>query len=180
MNSFAVCHGNERVRAQLLRTMLSRSSALFSIIVCLSFSSCREAPTHSHGHGHGEGEQSVQSLTLNDGKPWETDASLRAGMTTIRDQMQAAVKPIHAGTYSADDYKALADRVQTEVTTIMSKCKLPPAADAQLHIVLTQIVAGADLMKKDGDRKAGASKIIQALQSYGKYFDHPDWKPIEH
>jgi hypothetical protein len=35
-------------------------------------------------------------------------------------------------------------------------------------------------MKKDGDRMAGAVKVIQGLESYAKYFEHPDWKPIEH
>ena len=35
-------------------------------------------------------------------------------------------------------------------------------------------------MKKDGDRMAGAVKVIGALEAYAKHFDHSDWKPLVH
>jgi hypothetical protein len=174
------------------QVMFGKSSALI-LIAALAAAGCKESSTHAHGepdqhasapkahdHGHGDPDKAAASPTLNDGKPWPTDATLRTGMTVIRDQLQAAVKPIHAGTYSPGDYKALAERIDKEVGTIMSNCKLPPDADNQLHLVLTQIVAGTEQMKKDGDRMAGAVKVIGGLQSYGKFFDHPDWKPLDH
>lgn len=35
-------------------------------------------------------------------------------------------------------------------------------------------------MKKDGDRIQGVVKVVQGLQAYPTFFEHPDWKPVEH
>lgn len=147
------------------------------LFASLALAGCHE---HGHSHSHADPDKAAASLTLDNGKKWQTDAPLRTGMTSIRDQLQAAVKPIHAKTYSADDYKNLAAGIDKEVGNIVANCKLPREVDDQFHLVLVQLTAGTDLMKKDGDRMAGAVKVIQGLESYGKFFDHPDWKPLEH
>jgi hypothetical protein len=134
-----------------------------------------------HDHAHADPDKAAASLTLNNGAKWQTDDVFRTEMTAIRNLMQAAVKPIHAEPgYSADEYKALAANIDKEIGNIVAKCKLPREVDDQAHLVLVQILAGTDLMKKDGDRIKGAVKVIQGLQSYEKFFDHPDWKPLEH
>ncbi len=170
-------------------------SASVAVVAALGLAGCHESGGKGHGHGdpakhesaskghdhgHVDPDQAAAAMKLDDGKKWQTDASLRSGMTAIRDHLQAAVQPIHAKTQSPDDYKALAERIEKEIGTIFASCKLPADADAQLHLVLAQITAGTDRMKKDGDRMQGAVKVIQGLESYGKFFDHPDWKPIEH
>jgi hypothetical protein len=133
-----------------------------------------------HDHAHGDPDKAAASLRLDDGKKWHTDAPLRAGMRAIRDELQAGVQPIHAKTFSPDDYKRLAGKIEKEIGGIVQSCKLPKEVDDQLHLVLAQISAGTELMKKDGDRMAGAVKVIQGLESYAKFFEHPEWKPIEH
>ncbi len=158
--------------------MFSKSALVLTL--ALGLAGCHEAGEKDHGHAHGDPDKAAQSLTLNDGKKWQTDAPLRAGMTAIRNELQTAVKPIHAKTYSPDDYKGLAGKIEKEIGTLVQECKLPKEVDDQLHLVLAQITAGTELMKKDGDRMAGAVKVIQGLESYAKYFEHPDWKPIEH
>ena len=55
---------------------------------------------------------------------------------------------------------------------------LPEDADAQLHVVLEQIIDGVAEMKAGRDK--GAVKIVQALDMYGKYFNHTGWKPLPH
>ena len=67
----------------------------------------------------------------------------------------------------------------------MQNCKLDPKADEQLHIVIAEMVAGADLAQgKQGDpeRASGVVKIAQALNTYGAHFQHPGWKvtPLPH
>jgi hypothetical protein len=136
--------------------------------------------TKGHDHAHGDPDKAAASLTLDNGKKWQTDAPLRSGMTAIRNELQAGVQPIHAKTYSPDDYKALAGKIEKEIGNMVQNCKLPKDVDDQLHLVLAQITAGTELMKKDGDRMAGAVKVIQGLESYAKFFEHPEWKPIEH
>lgn len=65
----------------------------------------------------------------------------------------------------------------------MTNCRLPPDADAQLHIIVVELLAGADQMAskvKQAKRMDGADKAIGALDSYGKYFGEPGFTPIEH
>lgn len=158
------------------------TKSVLVLAAALALAGCHEAGAkgHDHDHAHGDPDKAAAGLTLNNGKKWQTDATLRAGMTAIRNELQPAVAPIHAKTYSPDDYKGLATRIEKEVGNIVANCKLPKEVDDQLHLVLAQISAGSDLMKKDGDRMQGAVRVIQGLESYAKYFEHPDWKPIEH
>ena len=146
----------------------------------LAVSGRQPAGAQAHDHGHADHGNAGSKLTLNKGQKWQTDATLRAGMTSIRDEMQAAVGPIHAKQYSPDDYKALAARIEAQLGTILSKCKLPPEVDAQIHLVLAELFAGTDLMKKEGNRMEGAVKIIKGLGAYASHFEHPNWQPIKH
>ncbi|MDP3153586.1 MAG: hypothetical protein Q8N23_12990 [Archangium sp.] len=119
-------------------------------------------------------------LTLNAGKKWQTDATLRTGMITIRDQVQAALPGVHSGKYTKENYLALATSIEGALNTVISQCKLPPDADAQLHLVLADLLAGTATMKAERNRMAGVVKVIGALKGYGEFFDHPEWKPVVH
>ena len=57
-------------------------------------------------------------------------------------------------------------------------CKLDAKADAMLHLVIAELMAGAEIMegKTTAARHDGAVRVRQALESYGKYFQHPNWK----
>ncbi|MDH5264362.1 MAG: hypothetical protein OEX21_06410, partial [Betaproteobacteria bacterium] len=71
------------------------------------------------------------------------------------------------------------NRIEADVGRIVKDCKLTPAADAQLHLVIADVIAGADAMKGAKTAKAGQAgltKVNGALKNYGKYFDHPGWK----
>jgi hypothetical protein len=73
--------------------------------------------------------------------------------------------------------------VEGAVGQIVASCKLPPAADAQLHIIVADLLAGAEEMAgkmKEVKRVNGAVKVIGALDNYGKYFDDAGFRPIEH
>ena len=129
-----------------------------------------------HQHGHGEAPAKLQ---LDHGKKWKTDEPLRRGMTSIRDAVHGAPAPLHKGTAKPEAYAEVGNRVEADVGRIVKECKLPPEADAQLHIVIADVIAGADAMKGAKDAKAGRAGLIKvdgALKSYGKYFDHPGWK----
>jgi len=130
------------------------------------------------GHGH---EPGAHTLTLDEGKKWETDAPLRQGMLSIRDAMAADHAAIGAGKESAAQYQALAKRVDEQVAYVVGNCKLKPEADANLHLVLADIIAGAEMMKgkNAAKRRDGASKVIRALQTYPDYFNHPGWRAVD-
>ncbi|HWS75539.1 MAG TPA: hypothetical protein VN324_10410 [Quisquiliibacterium sp.] len=133
--------------------------------------------TEAHGHEHGHG---TARLSLDHGRKWATDAPLRKGMSGIRAEMVRSGKAIHSGRLAAAEYEALAARVEAEIAQIVANCKLAPDADEQLHLVLTQLGEGVDEMKRGEHRNEGAEAVVAALNEYGRYFDHPGWKPIKH
>jgi len=137
------------------------------------------AAGHDHGHDHGH-QATGATLRLNDGKKWQTDAPLRAGMEALRDELQPHVKAIHTKNFSAEQYAALAGAIEGRLVSIMSECKLPPDVDAQLHVLLVDFFDGAKVMKAEGDRMKGVVKVVRGLEAYARHFEHPAWKPLAH
>ena len=133
----------------------------------------------AHAHSHGGAESAlVSKLVLNDGQRWPTDASLREGMAAIRKAFDADHGRIHAGTQTDAQYEALATLIESQVQGIVAHCKLPAAADAQLHYVVGDLLQGVGLMRGNDpgrSRHDGASRVHGALIAYGKYFDDPTW-----
>ncbi len=132
--------------------------------------------TAQHQHDTG-----AHTLQLDNGNKWSTDAPLRQGMGAIRDAVAADGQAIHTNRETAAQYSALAGKIDEQIARIIQECKLAPKADAQLHIVLAEIIAGSDLMKGNDQarRKEGALKVGDALGTYPQYFDHPGWRPLD-
>lgn len=151
--------------------------ALFVLLSGLAGAGFAAASGHEHGHG-------PAALSLDHGSRWATDATLRTGMAKISAAMEAARPAIHAGSFSAADYGALATQVERDVGAIIAGCKLPAAADAQLHLVLTQVIQGIGMMRGDehagGDRGQGADTVMRALDAYAAFFDDPAFASPTH
>jgi hypothetical protein len=133
-----------------------------------------------HQHMHAMGKGAVAQLQLDAGKKWPTDLSLRQGMASIRAAFDADHPAIHAGTETPAQYEALAARVEKEVNSIVANCKLPAAADAQLHFVIADLLQGVALMRgQDAERSRhdGAAMVHGALNGYAKFFDDPSLAP---
>ena len=130
----------------------------------------------SGAHQH-EGA-AIQALKLDAGKKWATDAPLRQGMTEIRNAIATDKDAVHSGKMSAAKYDALSKKIDGQVAYIVQNCKLPPEADANLHLVLAEIMQGSELIKgkdKKAGRRAGVEKVVVALDAYSRHFDHPGW-----
>jgi hypothetical protein len=86
----------------------------------------------------------------------------------------------HKLTLGAGD-SALAGEVEVQVSYIVQNCKLKREVDAQLHVLIGEMMQGVDNMRGK-DPKAGreqrAEKIVIALNTYPKRFDHPGWKSL--
>ncbi|MDP3844721.1 MAG: hypothetical protein Q8Q81_19510 [Oxalobacteraceae bacterium] len=138
------------------------------------------AAVHNHGDDHGAAAQA--KLELNAGKKWSTDAPLRQAMSNIRSTVATALPAAHGGKLGPAQYDALGNDVTAQITYIVQNCKLAPEADAQLHIVVGDIMSGIDTAtgkQHDQERALGVVKIAQSLNSYGKHFDHAGWKAIK-
>lgn len=130
-------------------------------------------------HAHDEAHPSA--LRLNQGRKWGTDPALREGMGHIRTLVAPRVAAAHGGTMGAAEYAALAGKVEVQVAHIVSNCKLPPEADAMLHIVLADLTAGTDAMAgrtAGTTRQQGFVQVLSAIDAYGRTFEHPGFQPI--
>ncbi len=136
----------------------------------------QEHPQHKmHGSGG-----AVAQLQLQDGQKWPTDASLRSGMGSIRAAFDADHPAIHAGKQTDAQYSTLATHIDQQAQSIVANCHLPSDADANLHLVIADLLQGVTLMQgKDTTRSRhdGAALVHRALKAYGRYFDDPAWKP---
>lgn len=153
----------------------TKSFSIAALALGLALSGPALAATeHAHG-GHGG---AALELTLNNGQKWPTDEPLRRGMGEMRAAMETSLGRIHAGQFTSADYVALADRLQQQVDYITANCKLPEEADAQLHLVLAELLEGMDAMRDGTDRLNGALRAVVALEAYGRHFEHPDWGSV--
>lgn len=160
-------------------TQWKKVAATLSAAALLSMSpGIVSAQDHSHSHG----DEKPAQLTLNNGKKWDTDANLRLGMSRIRDALAAELPAIHSGKATTEQYRALAQKTNDQIAFMVKNCKLDPKVDAMLHLVLADIIAGADaMMAQDGNEaRKGAEKIARAVDNYGAYFAHPGWHGMKH
>lgn len=138
-------------------------------------------PALAQDHDHSHETAGPAQLTLNNGQKWATDDNLRQGMSRIRDALTEELPAIQAGKATAEQYRALVQKTNDQITFMVRNCKLDPQADAMLHLLLADIIAGADAMrgKNGSEARKGAEKIAHALDDYGAYFDHPGWHGVK-
>jgi hypothetical protein len=175
MPVFASKQEIERMKLNTLLTVAALSVAAIG-------TSMAATSGFSAGH-HPDHATASASLQLNAGKKWETDAPLRQGMGNIRQSMAASLDDIHENRLSQKGYAALAKKIESEVGAIVANCKLEPQADAQLHLIVAELLDGSKSMlspSKQAQRQSGAVKVVGALEKYGTYFQDPEFKPLIH
>lgn len=155
---------------------VTRNRILLPALLALFFSTgVPSALAHDHEHSHEEG--APQRLALKDGNKWATDDTLRKTMSAIRADMEASQSFLSEDKISLQQFQELSRKVNEQIAFMVRNCKLDKEADAMLHLVLADIIAGTDELAGQGIETArrGAEKISRALESYGAYFDHPGW-----
>lgn len=159
-----------------------RRRILAACLVCSLGLSAALAPAGEPSQEHAA-PGGIAALNLNAGRPWSTDPPLRQGMKAIRAAVARDLPAIHHGTETPEQYVALAATITGQVAYIVKNCKLEPAADAQLHRVIGELVAAAEIMRgtqANVARADGAARAVSALDAYGRYFAHPGWQALEH
>jgi hypothetical protein len=152
-----------------------------TILAAGALAAALSGPVLAQTAAHGHDPALPQQLTLDQGRKWTTDAPLRQGMDRIRGMVEPALEAAHEGRLGTAKYPPLAKRIEAEVGGIVANCKLEPKADAVLHLVIADLLAGTDAMagKNAKVRPAeGLVKVVHALNAYGSHFDHPGFKPI--
>lgn len=153
------------------------SGLLFIALVGLSYAVWTHLH-HGHAGAHDHSDHGAAALSLNDGKRWATDEPLRIGMQRIRDAVAQTLATPEPRALPPAQAKLLADTIQENVTYLIQNCKLEPKADATLHVLINELMAGAAAATANPASGDGGSKLADALREYPKYFDHPGWSPL--
>lgn len=148
---------------------LLRSSMLIALILPgMGYAASQSLLPHDHNDQH------TLQLELNSGKKWQTDAALRQGMAAIYLQLSSAMPAIHQGEFPPSKLDDLSVEIEKQVAGIVSNCKLNAKADAQLHIIVAQLLKGSTQLtgKQPGSSaKEGVITVLDAISNYTRYFD---------
>lgn len=125
---------------------------------------------HAEGHSH---SASGPRLVLNKGAKWETDEALRKAMLQIRRAVELDAG--HAHSIEAAKAARLATAVQDGVAYMVENCKLAPEADAVLHVLVADMLRGAELLAQPHHANEGLALVHGALEQYPAYFRHAGW-----
>ncbi|QJR16255.1 hypothetical protein [Usitatibacter palustris] len=161
--------------------MRRHTIALWVAVLALCAGVPAYAGTHSHESRSQEAHSTSGVITLDRGRKWATDEPLRRHMDTIRAVLDGKRGAIRAGALDAEARRRLGAAIEKEVAGIVADCKLSPAADGNLHIVIADLVAAANILQDPakGNSVRGAEQAIRAANLYGAYFDHPGWKRLD-
>lgn len=155
--------------------MKSIFALIFSsaVLATTLFASAAFAQDSGADHDHHSAHE--LELSYNDGHRWATDESLRKGMASIRQAFRSRLPDFREQSLEADQYKALAGRVEDQLAFMFNNCDLPPEADAELHKLLAFVTGTVSHLRSDGERRNGMMSLHNALNAYPEYFDHPGW-----
>jgi len=130
--------------------------------------------------GHQEHDGVPEKLALDNGKKWPTDAPLRDGMNTIRALLAPKAAAIQSRQLSEAECKELGAAVQQQTAAIAAQSKLSREADLMLHVLVKNLLDGAQVMQGKGrvEPIVGAHKVLYTTNNYGTYFEHPGWKQL--
>ena len=136
----------------------------------------KHAHTEQANHHSHDSPAGTAGLTLNAGAKWPIDAPLREGMQRIHSLIEATSANT---TLTPEQAIATSNGVRQQVDYLIANCKLSAEADAVLHVLIAELLAGADALVKPESSAQGLDQLRQALAQYPRYFDHPDWPSAE-
>lgn len=148
---------------------------LLSICLMLSASHSSMAQTGAMDHQHHHDAHGAATLSLDNGKKWATDAPLRQSMLGINHAAMNAAGSFHDNRLSKAEGEKLAAYIHQQVAYMVANCKLSPKADAGLHVLIGDLLQAAETLKTRPQSMEGLPRIIQTLNRYADYFDHPGW-----
>lgn len=151
----------------------------FALVAALGFSGVSLAADSAAVHDHDHGDVPFE-MQLNNGEKWAIDPPLRQAMGDISEAMRQSLPAIHEDRLPAEDYVPLANQINDGVAHMIANCELPPDADAQLHMVIAQLMAGSEKMAGSDAPRDGAVQVLGALDAYDQYFDDPEFIPVAH
>lgn len=160
---------------------MKRTAAICISLLAIGAGSLPAFANPQAHQGHANAAQPAPAnLTLDQGRKWATDAALRRHMGELRADLAQYREAILADRLTPAQSAALAQAIERRVAAIMTDCNLEPRADANLHLVMAELVQAADILqgKAMHEPRKGATRAVRATTMYATYFDHPGFDPI--
>lgn len=126
--------------------------------------------THAHHH---DAAADTQLQGRPGGGRWATDAPLRTGMARVHSALVQALAADKGGGFDGASAQALAAEVRAAVAYMVANCQLEPAADADLHVLIGQMLAAVEKAEQAPADPEGLPALHAAVERYGEHFDHP-------
>ena len=150
-------------------SLSSLFAAGFAVAAALGSASARATGQHETGHGqHATHAEAESALQLDNGKLWGTDAPLRESMERIRAALKARRAP-------GGSSETLAREIDEAIGHMVRNCKLPPRADATLHVLIGRLGAASGALRAQPQSNEPPDEVAAVLALYPKYFEHPGW-----
>ena len=106
-----------------------------------------------HGKHHDKAEEekrhSIKSLSLNDGKKWEVDQTMRDNMEAINAQFKKLNK---------NNYSELSKVISDSAQKIASNCKMVEKQDETFHTILGDLLSVSEDLKDSKKAKHATEK----------------------
>lgn len=160
----------------MTRSFNRKTGYLILAASLVSLTPAQAQPSHDHGHA----EHGVVQIELDHGRLWATDAPLREGMGRIRAAVVMARQADAQGRLNVTQAQALAAAVEDGIAFMVQHCRLEPKADANLHILLGHLSAAATAVRANPGAVDGLPQMLEVLDTYPRYFNHPGWQAITH
>lgn len=125
-------------------------------------------------HEHHDSNKLEQSLNLNNGKKWSTDKALRTNMSEIHKDLKKILEKTKSNKVAISDYQLFGKNLNDNINNIFKNCKLEPKADAQLHVIMAELLKASKELTSTSmiaKKKEAAHDILSNYKKYLKYFD---------
>lgn len=134
--------------------------ALVSLLL-ISVTSAEDG--HHKHHKKVEKTDADKALSLNHGKKWEIDQTMRTNMDAIYLQSQK----------KSQDLSKLSSVITASTEQIITNCKMETKADETYHVVLGVLLEVAEELKDKQKSEQALNKLKHAFHVYREYFNHP-------
>jgi rubrerythrin len=113
----------------------------------------------------------AKSLSLNHGKKWNVDQTMKERMEAIHLQVNKLKSLINSKKASAVDYSDLAITISDSAQKIAANCKMEQKQDETFHTILGDLLAASDDLKDSKKSKSALEMVEHALSIYSEYFE---------
>jgi hypothetical protein len=144
-------------------------TTLFALLLVLAIPVAQAQHEHEH-----DDHAAAAAPASNPPQRFETDAALREGMGRIHEALNA-LRHYEMGHMPESIAVEKVDEIKSSIDYLFANCKLPPDADAALHIILAPLLGAVQSFEKNPKDMTAVTHMREAVDDYPHRFNDPEW-----